>query len=52
MKEYTKCLQTCDDALVIDADHHGGKHGAEIETQKQKASMAMYGYGGGETFQY
>jgi stress-induced-phosphoprotein 1 len=47
MKEFAKCVQTCDDALKIDAEHHGSKNHAEIEAQKQKATFATYGIGGG-----
>jgi stress-induced-phosphoprotein 1 len=52
MKEHAKCMKTCDDALVIDAEHHGGKHCAELEGQKQKAAMAMYGVGGGTLIKF
>ena len=48
MKEFAKSIQTCEDALNVDAEHHAGKFRAEIETQKQKATMAMYGRGEGD----
>ncbi|KAI3656961.1 hypothetical protein MP638_004192 [Amoeboaphelidium occidentale] len=48
MKEYTKCMQTCDDALVVDAEYHQGKNAAELQSQKQKAQFAMMGYGADE----
>lgn len=43
MKEYAKCMQTCEQAMEIDAEHHQGKNRAEIEGQIQKAQYAMYG---------
>ena len=46
MKEYAKCVQTCDDALAVDEEHHESKNRVELEGQKQKATMAMYGMGG------
>lgn len=48
MKEYAKSMATCDEALLIDAEHHAGKHRAELEQQKGKATMAMYGMAGAE----
>eukprot|EP00158_Paraphelidium_tribonemae_P004396 Partr_v1_DN26728_c0_g1_i4_m8762 putative Heat shock protein len=44
MKEYSKCIQTCDEAMIVDSEHHNSKFAAEIEGQKQKAAMAVYGY--------
>jgi stress-induced-phosphoprotein 1 len=43
MKEYSKCMETCDEALEVDAEHHAGKHRQEIEGQKQKALFTIYG---------
>jgi stress-induced-phosphoprotein 1 len=47
MKEFVKCIQTCEDGLKVDEEHHQGKNKTELETQKQKATMAMYGMGEG-----
>lgn len=49
MKEYTKCIKTCDEALDVDKAHNGGKSSSELNAQKQKAQMAMYGFGDQDT---
>lgn len=46
MREYLKSVQTCEDALLVDAESHAGKYRSELESQKQKSSMALNGYGG------
>ncbi|KAL1840201.1 hypothetical protein VTK73DRAFT_3824 [Phialemonium thermophilum] len=42
MREYSKCLDACSEALSVDAEHHGGANAREIEQQQQKAFAAMY----------
>lgn len=48
MREHTKCIETCEKALEVDAEHNAGKSKTEIESQKQKAMMGMYGLGDGD----
>lgn len=42
MKRYSDCLDACEEAAQIDAEHHGGANAREIEQQQQKALGKMY----------
>lgn len=42
MKRYSDCLDACEVAAEVDAEHHGGSNAKEIEQQQQKALMKMY----------
>lgn len=42
MKRYSECLDACEVAADIDAQHHNGANAKEIEQQQQKALAKMY----------
>jgi stress-induced-phosphoprotein 1 len=42
MREYSKSVDACNDALEVDKEHHSGANSREIEQQQQKAFTAMY----------
>lgn len=42
MKRYSDCLDACEEASHVDAEHHGGANAKEIDQQQQKALMKMY----------
>lgn len=42
MKRYNDCLDACDEAAQVDAQHHSGANAREIEQQQQKAFSKMY----------
>lgn len=42
MKRYSDCLDACEAAALVDAEHHGGSNAREIEQQQQKALNKMY----------
>lgn len=42
MKRYSDCVDACEEATQVDAEHHGGANAKEIEQQSQKALMKMY----------
>lgn len=42
MKRYSDCLDACEEAAQVDAEHHNGANAKEIEQQQQKALMKMY----------
>ena len=42
MREYSKCVDACNEATEIDNEHHSGANAREIDQQQQKALQAMY----------
>ncbi|CAN8101204.1 unnamed protein product [Discula destructiva] len=42
MKRYSDCLDACEEAAQVDAEHHSGANAREIEQQQQKALGKMY----------
>lgn len=42
MKRYSDCIDACEVAAEVDAEHHSGANAKEIEQQQQKALGKMY----------
>lgn len=42
MRDYSKCIDACNEATTVDTQHYGGANAREIDQQQQKALQAMY----------
>ena len=42
MRDYSKCIDACNEAATIDGEHHNNANAREIDQQQQKALQAMY----------